>query len=136
MGRKNCVAYIQYMRNKRHSRFGIKKFKLCDALSGYVIHVELYAGTDFPVQCEMGQAHGVVMDLLQKANLLNKGYHLSTDNFYTKPAFDQALCTTGTMLTGTVRANSRDIPVIPNTLAIGECLDYRLEDMLFVAFRE
>ena len=73
VGMKNCVAYIKYMRNKRHSRFGITKFKLCDALSGYVIHVELYAGKDFPVQCEMGQAHGVVMDLMQKANLLNKG---------------------------------------------------------------
>ena len=81
VGMKNRVAYIQYIPNKRHSRFGIKKFELCDALSGYVLHVELYAGKDFPVQCEMGQAHGVVMDLLQKANLLNKGYHLFTDNF-------------------------------------------------------
>ena len=25
------------------------------------------------MQCEMGQAHDVVMDLMQKANLLNKG---------------------------------------------------------------
>ena len=81
VGMKNRVAYIQYMPNKRHSRFGIKKFELCDAVSGYVIHVELYAGKDFPVPCEMGQAHGVVMDLMQKANLLNKGYHLFTDNF-------------------------------------------------------
>ena len=89
---KNRVAYIQYMPNKCHSRFGIKKFELCDALSGYVLHVELYAGKDFPLPCEMGQAHGVVMDLMQKANLLNKGYHLFTDNIYTKPVLDQVLC--------------------------------------------
>ena len=89
-----------------------------------MLHVELYARKDFPVQCEMGQAHGVVMDLLQKANLLNKGYHLFTDIFYTKPVLAQALCTAGTLLTGTVRVNSRGIPVIP-TLAVGGCVDYR-----------
>ena len=100
-----------------------------------MIHVELYAGKDFPVQFEMGQAHGVVMDLLQKANLLNKGYHLFTDHFYTKPVLAQGLCTAGTLLTGTVRGNSRGIPVIPS-LAVGECYDYRREDMLFWAFRE
>ena len=39
IGMKNRIAYLQYMPNKRHSRFGIKKFELCDPLSGYVIHV-------------------------------------------------------------------------------------------------
>ena len=54
----------------------------------------------------MGQAHGVVMDLMQKANVLNKGYHLFTDNFYTKPILAQ------TLLTGTIRHNSRGLPAL------------------------
>ena len=58
----------------------IKKFELCDAESGYVLHVELYAEKDFPIHSDMRQAHGVVMDLMRKGNLLNKGYHLYTDN--------------------------------------------------------
>ena len=89
---KNQITYLQYMPTyKRHSRFGIKKFELCDSLSGYVIHVELYAGKDFTIQSDMGQAHGVVMDLMQKANVLNKGYNLFTDNFYMKPILAQTL---------------------------------------------
>ena len=72
---------------------------------------------------EIGQALGVVMDLMQKANLLNKGYHLFTDNLYTKPVLAQGLCTAATLLSGTVRGNSRGIPVIPS-LAVGECIDY------------
>ena len=54
----------------------------------------------------------------------NIGYHLFTDNFYTKPVLAQALCTAGTLRTGTVHGNSRGIPVIPS-LAVGECIDYR-----------
>ena len=69
---KNRVIYLQYLPNKRHSRFGIKKFELCDALSGYVLHVELYEGKDFTIRSDMGQAHAVVVDLLSKVDLLNK----------------------------------------------------------------
>ena len=41
------------------------------------------------MQCEMGQAHGVVMNLMQKATLLNKGYDIFTDNLFTKPVLVQ-----------------------------------------------
>ena len=92
VGMKNRVVYLQYMPNKRHSRFGIKKFELCEALTGYVLHVELYAGKDFPIQSDMGQAHAVVMKLLREANVLNKGYHLFTDNLYTKPVLANECC--------------------------------------------
>ena len=49
-----------YMPNKRHSQFGIKKFELCESVTGYVLHVELYAGKDFPIHRVMGEAHGVM----------------------------------------------------------------------------
>ncbi|KAI0210139.1 hypothetical protein LSAT2_005143, partial [Lamellibrachia satsuma] len=72
-----------------------------------------------------GQAHGVVMDLMRKANLLNKGYHLFTDNFYTKPVLATTLMQAGTLLTGTVRANSRGLPTLPTKMDVGEVLNYR-----------
>ena len=59
---KNPVNYLQYMPNKRHSRFVIKKFELCNAMSGYLIHV-IYAGNDFPIQSDEGHARDVVMEL-------------------------------------------------------------------------
>ena len=136
VGMKNRVTYLQYMPNKRHSRFGIKKFELCDALSGYVIHVEIYAGKDFPIQSDEGQAHGVVMELMRKSNLLNKGYHLFTDNFYTKPVLAQTLLDAQTLLTGTVRANSKGLPPIPTKMNIGETQNFRKNQILFCAFRE
>lgn len=47
IGMKNRCAFIQYMANKRHSRFGIKKFELCDSQTGYVMHSALYTGKSF-----------------------------------------------------------------------------------------
>ena len=128
--------YLQYMPNKRHSRFGIKKFELCEALTGYVMHVELYAGKDFPIHSDMGQAHAVVMKLLREANVLNKGYYLFTDNFYTKPVLATELSAANTLLTGTVCHNSRGLPVLPGRLDIGESVNYRSGDMMLVAWRE
>ena len=64
VGMKNRVAYIQYTANKRHCRFVIKRFEVCDSVSGYVMHVELYAGKDFPIRSDRGQAHGIVMDIM------------------------------------------------------------------------
>ena len=55
VGMKNRIAYLQYMPNKHHSRFGIKKFELCDATSSYVLHIELYAEKGFPVFSEHGE---------------------------------------------------------------------------------
>ena len=136
VGMKNLVTYLQYMPNKRHSRFGIKKFELCDAVSGYVLHVKLYAGKDCPIRSDQGQAHGVVVDLMTKANLLNKGYHLFTDNFYTKPVLAQTLWDAGTLLTGTIRGNPRGLPLVPTKMDVAEVKNYRREGMLLVAFRE
>ncbi|GFS08735.1 PiggyBac transposable element-derived protein 4 [Elysia marginata] len=88
IGMKNRCVYIQFMPNKRHARFGIKKFEVCDS-NGYVVHVRLYAGKDFDIHHDEGQAFGVVKELMTVSQLLNKGYHLHTDNFYTKLAAAQ-----------------------------------------------
>ena len=82
-------------------------------MSGYVLHVELYARKDFPIHSDTGQAHGDVMDLMRKVNIPNKICHLFTDNFSTKPVLATTLIQAGTLLTGTVRWNSRDLPLLP-----------------------
>ena len=72
------------MPNKRHARFGLKKFQLCDD-NGYVYHIEIYAGKELDVHHDEGHAFGVLDRLLTESSVYNKGYHLYTDNFYTKP---------------------------------------------------
>uniref|UniRef100_A0A1B6CGV3 PiggyBac transposable element-derived protein domain-containing protein n=1 Tax=Clastoptera arizonana TaxID=38151 RepID=A0A1B6CGV3_9HEMI len=47
IGMKNRCTFIQYMANKRHARFGIKKFELCDSQTSYVLHSEIYSGKGF-----------------------------------------------------------------------------------------
>ena len=136
IGMKNSVVYIQFMPNKRHARFGIKKFEICDS-NVYVLHTRLYAGRDFDVHHDEGQAFGVVKELLMATQLLNKGYHLYTDNFYTKPALAEFLWEKKTLLTGTVRSNSKNLPENKCTrLAVGESKFWRKGEMLCVSFRE
>ena len=82
----------------------------------------------------MGQAHGVVMDLMRKANVLDKGYHLFTDNFYTKPALAETLVGAGTLLTGTVRGNSKGLPPLPTKMNVGDMMSYLRQGILLIAF--
>ena len=68
--------------------------------------------------------------------MLNKGYHLFTDNFYTKPLLARILDTEGTLLTETVRSNSKGLPAIPAKLNVGQMVQFRDGNSLVVAFRE
>lgn len=35
------------MSNKKHARFGIKKFVVCDSKTSYISQIEMYSETDF-----------------------------------------------------------------------------------------
>ena len=138
IGMKNRVTYLQYMPNKRHARFGLKKFELCDD-NGFILHIEIYAGKDIDLHDDGGdgQAVAVVKRLLKEARVLNKGYKIYTDNFYTKPALADFLLEKKTMLIGTVRANSKDIPDAAKCqLDVGKMRFWRRGELLFCAFRE
>ncbi|KAK3743361.1 hypothetical protein RRG08_061297 [Elysia crispata] len=109
IGMKNRVANIQFMPNKRHARFGIKKFELGNS-NGFILHITLYAGKNFDVRHEENLTFAVVQLLLQEARLLQKGYHVFTDNFYTKPKLAMYLHSEKTKLTGIIRVKSKDFP--------------------------
>ena len=101
-----------------------------------MLHVKLYTGKDFALQSEHGQAHAVVMSLMENANLLNKGHHLFTDNFYTKPILAKNLDAKDTMLTGTVRGNSKGLPELQSKLNIGKAKSLGQGTLFAVAFRK
>lgn len=89
---KNRFVYIQYMPNKRHCRFGIKNLPNFR----YVYHVQLYSGKDFQCDSFDSVVHNVVIDLLEETKLLGKGYHVYTDNWYTKIPLAEDLLQRGT----------------------------------------
>ena len=69
-----------FMPQKRHARFGIKVWCLCDTETVYAYYFELYrGGVDRSLEPE-GATYSHVMHMMNKGNLLYKGYHLGLDN--------------------------------------------------------
>ena len=80
---KGRLSFKQYTPLKR-SRFGVKSFMLCED-SGYTFSFKIYTGKEnvAPIaqDLSLSLSERVVVDLVQP--LLQKGYHLYTDNWYT-----------------------------------------------------
>ena len=94
----------------KRARFGIKFYSLCDN-NGYLYNSEIYFGSkneELDLQAKLGKSGCVVHRLLQP--LLNKGYHLYLDNFYTSPALFQHLLLNDTLACGTLRSVRAKFP--------------------------
>ena len=82
---KGRLGWKQYIPKKR-SRFGIKTYELCDSITGYLWNFLVYTGkTAVSAVSDLSSSSQIVIDLM--AGLLNKGYCVITDNFYTSCAF-------------------------------------------------
>lgn len=110
---KGRLSWKQYMPLKR-ARFGIKSFLLCESSSGYIWNSVIYTGkeTNIEISSEeaatFGMATKVVLKLLEP--LLDKGYCVTTDNFYTSPELVDFLLKRSTDIYGTTRATRKDLP--------------------------
>lgn len=139
IGMKNRCSFIKYMPNKRHARFGIKKFEVCDSKTGYVVHSELYSGKTFlEGNPNVAFTQKVVMHLLTECHLLNKGYHLYTDNYYTKLPLAKELLEKDTYLTGTVNKRSKELSknVLQAKLEPESSIYFRRQGTLLVGYKQ
>jgi hypothetical protein len=100
------LLFRQYHKQKRH-KYGIKLFKLC-TLPGYTFKINIYAGKQSEQINVTPQR--VVMNLCQ--DLLNKGYSLYTDNWYTSVPLAGELLQNETHLIGTLRKNRKHFPKV------------------------
>ena len=107
---KGRLGWVQYIPSKR-SRFGVKIYKLCESSTGYVWNFIVYTGKD----TNYGDRHPreqtssrVVLEIAD--NLLDKGYCLYLDNWYTSPKLVDTLCTRKTDVVGTMRTNRKEFP--------------------------
>ncbi|GBM28228.1 PiggyBac transposable element-derived protein 4 [Araneus ventricosus] len=124
---KGRLHWKQYIPLKR-SRFGIKSFILCESKSGYVYQLIIYTGKDtlfddnYQHLCKSSQ---VVMTLMQP--LLNKGYCLTTDNYYTSPELADILINRRTDIYGTLKLTRKDVPkeLQKKKLKLGEICAYQ-----------
>lgn len=138
IGMKNRSAFIQYMPNKKHARYGIKKFEACDSKTGYIMHTEIYSGNDLFQGDPNPFTEKVLLHIMQKANLLDKNYHLFTDQFYTKYPTAKKLFDRKTHLTGTINKRSKYLPkdLTNHKLAAKESIYFRKSEVLLVGFKQ
>jgi len=78
----------------KQSRFGVKMYKLCESSTGYVWNLKVYTGKDTIYgQRHPGEKTSLRIVLQVAHDLLDKGYCLYLDNWYTSPNFVDTLCT-------------------------------------------
>ena len=98
------------------SRFHIKLFQVCESESGYIVGFEVYTGKDGKkldadvLDPECTTTTKLVFGMLQKLDLLDKGYHLFMDNYYSSYEAAMELFYRQTLMCGTLRLNRKNVP--------------------------
>lgn len=138
MAYKGCLSWIQYIESKR-ARFGIKSYMLCESSTGYIWNAIIYTGkvTQFnPKYSDYGMATSSVLTLIKP--LLNQGYCVTTNNFYTSPELNEFLLKNKTDAYGTVRANRRDMPSMfgKKKLKTGELVAWQIGKIMALRWRD
>ncbi|XP_068097888.1 piggyBac transposable element-derived protein 4-like [Hyperolius riggenbachi] len=138
MAYKGKLSWIQYIKTKR-ARFGVKSFMLCESATGYIWNTILYTGkgTKFnPNFSNYGVATSSVLSLVEP--LLNKGYCVTTDNFYSSPELYKFLIKHKTDAYGTVRPNGREMPTlfVKEKLKTGDIVAWQKGKMLALRWRD
>lgn len=139
VGTKKRIGMTQYMPKKKHHRWGIKLWVLCDAITHYCVAFFPYKGAIYEDNAskERGLAHYVVKTLLDMGNYLRKGYHLFLDNFFTSIPLARYLYENMTLLTGTLRLDRRGVPrQLKGKYEVGKKVYVRKGPILQMAWRE
>jgi hypothetical protein len=99
---KGRVVFKQYI-PKKHKRFGIKMYKLCDS-KGYTYNMSVYLRRDRKrVTASMTATYATVTGLTTRIE--NFGHILCMDNFFSSPDLFDDLHTKAINCCGTVRLN-------------------------------
>jgi hypothetical protein len=103
---KGRYSFRQYIRDKP-TKWGMKLWVLADARSGYTYNFDVYLGKA-NTPSKMGLAYEVVINLVTM--LLDQGYRLFVDNFYSGVQLFLALLKRGMLACGTVICNRKGFP--------------------------
>ena len=106
IGFRGRIFFRQYIKSKHH-RFGIKGFVLCCGKTSYTYHIDIYAGSLYEYDRQVGQGHSVVRKLCEG---LQPGHTLYLDSFYTAPALCKEMFNKGIGICGTVTQGRKGMP--------------------------
>ena len=131
-----------YKSNKNISVDEAKLYQVCEADLGYVIACEVYVGKansvciemNKPIDTTVNNTTKLVLGLLEKGQLLDKGYNVSTDNYYTSPKLLLECFYRQTFGMGTVQGNRKNMPeaVVRAKLKKGESCLCRNRELLCI----
>lgn len=124
---------LQFVPNKR-ARRGIKVYKLCSSLgpeAGYTTAFRIYMGKD---RGDVPASMKAVIDLLERGGLMDKGYEVHTDNWYSSPSLFHHLQKRKTSAVGTVRSNRKQMPTDLQAKGRGS-VDFRSTDSGMLALQ-
>ena len=84
---------------RKPARFHIRLYEVCEADSGYCIGLEVFTGNknsqcigmSKPIDPTCTLTTQLVLGLLEKCKVLDKGYHLYMDNYYSSPELMEEL---------------------------------------------
>ena len=104
---KGRLKFKQYNPSKR-ARFGIKVYKTCQSTggaAGYTWNFKVYTGQD---QGDLPASTSTVLELNE--DLLDQGYNIFLDNWFSSPNLFMRLRDRRTNVCGTVRLNRKQMP--------------------------
>lgn len=97
---KGCIFFRQYMPAK-WTKWGLKKFVLCDSKTGYCLQQKVYNGREsFPRNPDVRLGKQAVLDLTSQYQ--NRNHIIYMDNFCSNPQLFRKLQEQGIGATGTV----------------------------------
>ena len=136
---KGCFRHKVY-NPRKPSKFHIKLYQVCEADLGYIIAFEVYVGKvnstciqmSRPLNPTVNATMKLVLGLLEKGQLLDKGDNVFTDNYYTSPELLFKFFYRQTFGTGTVQGNGKNMPkaVVRANLKKGESCFHRNDKLL------
>ena len=138
---KGRLAFKMY-NPRKPARFHIRLYHVCEADSGYCMGLEIFTGNknskcvqmSKPIDPSCTTTTKLVLGLLEKTNLLDRGYHVYTHNYYTSPELLKELCLRSTFGAGTCRKNQKGLPkaVVNAKLKTNETCYRRANELLAI----
>ena len=127
---------------RKPAQFHIRLYQACEAKSGYCMGLEIFTGNKNSKCIKMSKPIGpgcntttkLVLGLLEKSKLLDLGYHIYMDNYYTSPELLQELYLRSTYAAGTCHSNRKGLPraVVDAKLKPGETCFRRADELLAI----
>lgn len=135
---KGRLSWKVYIPSKR-SRFGIKSYQICESSTGYIWDLFIYIGdqTVFDDNLkDLAYGEKTILQLIKP--LLNKGYILTMDNYFSGLPLFNKLFDNYTEAIGTLRSNRKGIPqeMVEKKLKAGESFHLYSQKYMLVKYKD